>query len=160
MKADVVKLVIFRIGEDLFAAEVLAVDRVLRYQQPNPVPDVPRWIEGVLEHRGTVIPVVDLRRRIERSNLAIGASTRILVLNTSDGYVGAIADAVVEVAVVPAAAMSAPPPLFKGLAADAVRGIAKVHDQLVVVLDVDRVLTRADRVVIDEHAAASAGDRD
>lgn len=160
MKTDVVKLVIFRIGDDLFAAEVLAVDRVLRYTQPNPVPDVPRWIEGVIEHRQHVIPVVDLRRRIERPNLAIGASTRILVLNTSDGYVGAIADAVVEVAVVPATAMSEPPPLFKGLAADAVRGIAKVHDQLVVVLDVDRVLTRADRVVLDEHAAAAAGDRD
>jgi purine-binding chemotaxis protein CheW len=160
MKTDVVKLVIFRIGDDLFAAEVLAVDRVLRYTQPNPVPDVPRWIEGVLEHRGSVIPVVDLRRRIERPNLSIGATTRILVLNTSDGFVGAIADAVVEVAVVPATAMSAPPPLFKGLAADVVRGVAKVHDQLVVVLDVERVLTRADRVVIDEHAAASAGDRD
>ena len=159
MNTDVVKLVIFRIGDDLFAAEVLAVDRVLRYVAPNPVPDVPRWIEGVIEHRGGVIPVVDLRRRIERHELELSASTRILVLNTTDGYVGAIADAVVEVAVVPASAVAAPPPVFRGLAADAVRGIAKVRDQLVVVLDVDRVLTRSDRVVIEEHASL-AGDRD
>ena len=158
MNTDVVKLVVFRIGDDLFAAEVLAVDRVLRYAPPNPVPDVPRWIEGVIEHRGSVIPVVDLRRRIERDALEPGASTRILVLNTSDGFVGAIADAVVEVAIVPASAVAAPPPLFRGLAADVVRGIAKVRDQLVVVLDVERVLTRADRVVVDEHTAL-AGDR-
>lgn len=158
MNAEVVKLVIFRIGDDLFAAEVLAVDRVLRYSAPNPVPDVPRWIQGVIEHRGSVIPVVDLRLRIERDEMELSASTRILVLNTSDGFVGAIADAVVEVAAVPASAVSAPPPLFRGLAADAVRGIAKVRDQLVVVLDTDRVLTRADRVVVDEHATM-AGDR-
>lgn len=159
MNTDVVKLVIFRIGEDLFAADVLAVDRVLRFTPPNPVPDVPRWIEGVIEHRRGVIPVVDLRRRIERDDAELNASTRILVLNTSDGFVGAIADAVVEVAVVPAAAVAPPPPLFRGLAADAVRGIAKVRDELVVVLDVDRVLTRAERIVIDEQAAV-AGERD
>lgn len=158
MNTEVVKLVVFRIGDDLFAAEVLNVDRVLRYTAPNPVPDVPRWIQGVIEHRGSVIPVVDLRLRIERDEVEASASTRILVLNTSDGFVGAIADAVVEVAAVPASAVSAPPPLFRGLAADAVRGIAKVRDQLVVVLDTDRVLTRADRVVVDEHAAM-AGDR-
>lgn len=158
MNTEVVKLVIFRIGDDLFAAEVLAVDRVLRYSAPNPVPDVPRWIQGVIEHRGSVIPVVDLRLRIERDEMELSASTRILVLNTSDGFVGAIADAVVEVAAVPASAVSAPPPLFRGLAAAAVRGIAKVRDQLVVVLDTDRVLTRADRVVVDEHATM-AGDR-
>lgn len=158
MNTDVVKLVIFRIGDDLFAADVLAVDRVLRYAPPNPVPDVPRWIEGVIEHRGSVIPVVDLRRRIERDEVELSASTRILVLNTSDGFVGAIADAVVEVAVVPASAVAPPPPLFRGLAADAIRGIAKVRERLVVVLEVDRVLTRADRVVIDEQAAL-AGDR-
>lgn len=158
MNTEVVKLVVFRIGDDLFAAEVLNVDRVLRFTAPNPVPDVPRWIQGVIEHRGSVIPVVDLRLRIERDEVEASASTRILVLNTSDGFVGAIADAVVEVAAVPASAVSAPPPLFRGLAADAVRGIAKVRDQLVVVLDTDRVLTRADRVVVDEHAAM-AGDR-
>lgn len=158
MSTDVVKLVVFRIGDDLFAADVLAVDRVLRYTSPNPVPDVPRWIEGVVEHRGAVIPVVDLRRRIERDDVELSASTRILVFNTSDGFVGAIADAVVEVAVVPAAAVAPPPPLFRGLAADAIRGIAKVREELVVVLDVDRVLTRADRIVIDEQGAV-AGER-
>jgi len=158
MNTDVAKLVVFRIGDDLFAAEVLAVDRVLRYTAPKRVPDVPRWIEGVIEHRGSVIPIVDLRRRMERDEIAVGPSTRILVLHTSDGYVGAIADAVVEVAVVPVSAVAPPPPLFRGLAADAARGIAKVRDQLVVVLDVDRVLTRAERVVVDDPAAL-AGDR-
>ena len=97
MNADVVKLVTFQLGLDLFAADVLSVDRVLRYSPPNALPDVPSWIVGVMEHRGAVMPVVDLRRRVELSDDSITPETRLLVLSSRDGYVGAIVDMVHEV---------------------------------------------------------------
>jgi purine-binding chemotaxis protein CheW len=156
MKADVVKLVTFRLGQDLFAADIFSVERVLRYAPPKSVPDAPVWIEGVLEHRGKVIPVVDMRRRIELPDVSITPETRILVLATTDGLVGAIVDAVLEVAVVPTAAVSPPPPLFRGLASQFLRGVAKVNDQLIVVLEVDRVLTSGDRLAF-EHAVEQSG---
>src|SRR6202012_371296 len=59
-KVELEKLVSFQLGGDVFAAEVLAVERVLRYTTPNTVPDVPDWIEGVIEHGDGVIPVVDM----------------------------------------------------------------------------------------------------
>jgi purine-binding chemotaxis protein CheW len=149
------KLVTFRLGVDLFAAEVLAVERVLRYVPPNSVPDVPAWIEGVLEHRGAVIPVVDMRRRIELASALITAETRILVFTTPDGLVGGIVDAVHEVASVPLASVSPPPPIFRGLSSEFVKGIAKVRDQLVVVLDVDRVLASADRIAFERSLATN-----
>ena len=149
VKIDVVKLVTFQLGLDLFAADVLSVERVLRYTPPNCVPDVPEWIQGVVEHRGKVIPVVDLRRRVELSDDSITPETRILVLTTSEGWVGAIVDMVHEVAVVPASSVSPPPPLFRGLSAEFVRGIAKVREQLVVVLDVERVLMSSARIAFD-----------
>ena len=121
------------------------------------VPDVPAWIEGVIEHRGKVIPVVDLRRRVELSDDSITPETRILVLNTATGWVGAIVDMVHEVAMIPATSVSPPPPLFRGLAAEFMRGIAKVRDQLVVVLDVDRVLSSTDRIVFDAIGAGRRG---
>ena len=116
MKTDIVKLVTFQLGLDLFGADVLSVDRVLRYSPPNCVPDVPAWIEGVIEHRGKVVPVVDLRRRVELSDDSITPETRILVLNTATGCVGAIVDMVHEVAMIPtrervAAAAAVPRPL-------------------------------------------------
>ena len=151
-----VKLVVFQLGVDLFAADVLSVDRVLRYSPPNSVPDVPRWVEGVMEHRGEVIPVIDLRRRIELAEATITPETRTLVLNTSNGRVGAIVDAVLEVALVPAESMSPPPSLFKGVATDVIRAVTKVRDQLVVVLDVDRVMWNADRIVV-EHGSHDWG---
>jgi purine-binding chemotaxis protein CheW len=157
MKTDVVKLVTFQLGLDIFAADVLSVDRVLRYAPPNAVPDVPAWVIGVIEHRDKVIPVVDLRRRVELSDDSITPETRILVLNTSGGWVGAIVDTVHEVATVPADGISLPPPLFRGLAAEFIRGMVKVGDQLVVILDVDRVMSSADRIAIDQSVAASRG---
>ena len=154
MNADVVKLVTFQLGLDLFAADVLSVDRVLRYSPPNTLPDVPSWIAGVVEHRGTVIPVVDLRRRVELSDDSITPETRMLVFKSRDGYVGAIVDMVHEVAELPASSVAPPPPLFRGLAAQFIRGIAKVRDQLVVILDVDQVLSSTDRIKFDQSAHA------
>lgn len=148
------KLVIFELGGDLFAADVLAVDRVLRYVAPSAVPDVPAWVEGVIEHRGGVIPVIDLRRRLGVAELGIDAGARILVLNTSAGFIAGIVDAVREVAVVPTGAVTAPPPLFRGMSGDAIRGIAKVGERLVVVLDVERVMATADRVLAEREASA------
>ncbi len=120
------------------------------------MPDVPSWVEGVIEHRGAVIPVIDLRRRLGVVELAIGPGTRIVVLNTSGGYVAGIVDEVKEVAVIPTGGVSAPPPLFRGLSSDAIRGIAKVGERLVVVLDVERVMATADRVLA-ERAATGVG---
>ena len=79
----------------------------------------------------------------------ITPATCILVLNATDGWLGTIVDAVIEVAGVPATSITPPPPLFRGLAAQFVRGIAKVGEQLVVVLDVDRVLSSDDRIVLE-----------
>ena len=156
MKTDVVKLVTFRLGDDLFAAAVSAVERVLPYRVPNAVPDAPAWVAGVLEHRGKVIPVVDMRRRIELDSVAVTPATRILVLASADGWIGTIVDAVLEVVNVPTTNVSPPPALFRGLRSEFLRGIAKVNDRLIVILDVDRVLASADRIVL-ERALQSAG---
>ena len=156
MRSDMMKLVIFELGGDLFAADVLAVDRVLRYVAPSAVPDVPPWVEGVIEHRGGVIPVIDLRRRLGAAATTIEPGTRTVVLHTATGFVAGIVDGVKEVAVVPTGAVTPPPPLFRGLSSDAIRGIAKVGDRLVVVLDVERVMATADRILA-ERAATTAG---
>lgn len=155
MKTDVVKLVTFQLGLDLFAADVASVDRVVRYTPPSTVPDAPGWLLGVVEHRGTIVPVVDLRRRVELSDDTITSDTRILILNTSNGWVGAIVDAVHEVAVVPATSVSAPPPLLRGLASEFMRGVARIREQLVVVLDIDRVLSSTDRIALEQAVTGS-----
>ena len=156
-KIEQEKLVTFQLGPDTFAAGVFAVERVLRHTPPSSVPDVPEWIEGVIEYQGGVIPVIDMRRRMSLPLTELTPETRTLVFATHDGRIGAIVDAVHEVAVVPKSAINPPPSMFRGLASEFVRGIAKVGDQLVVVLDVDRVLTSADRIAFDRAVQGQDG---
>ena len=153
MTKDVVRLVIFKLGDGMFAFDIFSVHRVVRYGGASAVTDVPGWIEGVLEYEGQVIPIVDLRRRVELAERGVSAETRVLVLNTFSGWVGAVVDSVLEVAIVPAADIAPPPALFRGLSAEFMRGIAKLRgERLAVILDADRVLASTDRIVLESNA--------
>src|SRR5688572_15137151 len=156
MSSSTDKIVIFRLGADLFAAGVQSVERVLRYQRARPLPDVPPWVDGVIEYRASVIPQLDLRRRFELREAAAGPTTRVLVLNAGGGWVGVVVDAVLEVAAYEPAHLSAPPPLFRGLAGEYLQGLIRHGERLVVLLDVERLLTATERLRLEQAAAAAS----
>jgi purine-binding chemotaxis protein CheW len=152
------KIVIFRLGEDLFAAAVQSVERVLRYQRARPLPDVPPWVDGVIEYRSRVIPQLDLRRRFELRESGVGPATRVVVLNAAGGWVAAVVDAVLEVAGYDVAQLSEPPALFRGLAGEYLRGLVRHGERLVVLLDVDRLLSATERLRLEQAAAGAGAD--
>jgi purine-binding chemotaxis protein CheW len=143
-----VRLVTFRLGGDLFAAPIEAVERVLRYQAPRAVPNLPAWIGGVIEYGERIVPVIDLRRRFELPSAPITPQMRLLVLTAAGEWAAVLVDAVMDVRTIQAAELVAPPPLFRGLAAEYLRGVIKRDDQLVIVLDTDRLLTSSERLVL------------
>jgi purine-binding chemotaxis protein CheW len=149
----VTQIVTFRIGPDLFAADVQAVERVLRYQAVTPVPDVPAWVAGVLEYQKRVVPVIDLRVRFELSNAGVTNDTRIIVFNTSGGWTACVVDAVLDVSAIERGRLEPPPKLLRGLSAEYLHGIARRDGQLVLLLDADRVLSSTDRVLLYQIAA-------
>jgi purine-binding chemotaxis protein CheW len=152
-----IRLVTFRLGDDLFAAPIEAVERVLRYQLPRTVPNLPPWIGGVIEYGERIVPVIDLRRRFELPPMAMTGSMRLLVLNTDGEWCAVLVDAVLDVRTVHAAELVPPPPLFRGLSAEYLRGVIRRDDRLVIVLDSERLLTASERLVLvsavdgDEH---------
>jgi purine-binding chemotaxis protein CheW len=149
----VAKIVSFRLGADFFAVDIFAVERVLRYQPPTAVPTVPAWIEGVLEYHGRVVPVVDLRRRFELPRLDPTPETRILVLKSAGEWVAVVVDAALEVIGVEESLLSPPPPIFRGLASEYLRGIVRLRDRLLMCLDVERLLSSDDRIVLERVGA-------
>jgi purine-binding chemotaxis protein CheW len=151
--------VTFGLGDDLFAADIFSVERVLRYQAPTPVPDAPGWLAGMIEYQGRVLPVINLRARFGMTVPPPRAETRILVLNAGGEWIGAIVDSVLEVAGFEPEQLSAPPPFFRGLAAEYLTGIVRRKERLVMVLDVDRLLSTTDRIAL-EGASAAATRRD
>jgi purine-binding chemotaxis protein CheW len=153
MSTQADKLVTFRLGEDLFAADIYSVERVLRYTPPTPVPDMPPYIEGVMDYQGRVVPIVNLRLRFELPAMPAVGETRTLVLNVSGDWVGIVVDGVTEVAAYDKAAVAAPPKLFRGLAAEYLKGIVRRGDRLVIFLDVDQLLSSTERISLQEAGA-------
>ncbi len=150
------RIITFRLGDDLFAADIFAVERVLRYDAPRAIPNVPDWIRGVIEYQGRVVPVVDLRRRFGLPEADVGPQARMLVLSSGGEWVAVIVDLVLDVRPLEEAALSPPPALFRGLAGEYLRGLTRRGESLVVVLDVDRLLSSQDRLVLAPARGADA----
>lgn len=147
------QLVTFRLGDDRFAVDIFAVERVLRFAPPAVVPKLPPWIDGVIEHLGRVVPVIDLRARLGMPRLAPRPEQRILVLAVGEEWLGATVDSVHEVMAVPPDEIAPPPPLFRGLNAEYLRGLVRHEGSLIIFLDVMRVLTSTERLELAQAAA-------
>jgi purine-binding chemotaxis protein CheW len=137
---EATRLVTFRVGEHLFAAEITAVQRVLRYEVPRALPDMPAWMEGVVDYQGTMVPVIDMRRRFALDASAPGPQARLMVCAAPGGLAAMLVDAVLDVKPVQPSDLMDPPELFRGLASEYLRGLTRRQGQLVVVLDVEQLL--------------------
>ena len=135
------RLVTFRLGEHLFAADISAVQRVLRHEPPRALPDMPEWMEGVVDYQGTMVPVIDMRRRFGMPASAPGPQARLMVCTAPGGLAALLVDAVLDVKPVQASEVMDPPELFRGLASEYLKGLTRRQGQLVVVLDVEVLMT-------------------
>jgi purine-binding chemotaxis protein CheW len=144
-----VQVVTFRLGGDLFAADIHGVERVLRRQEPTPVPNVPDWIVGVIEYQKRVVPVIDMRARFELDASAATNETRVLVFNADNQWVAGVVDSVLDVAAIDKTNLQPPPPLFRGLAGEYLKGIVRRDNKLVMLLDVSKLLTATERLALE-----------
>ncbi len=135
------RLVTFRVGEHLFAAEIHAVQRVLRYETPRALPDMPDWMEGVVDFQGTMLPVIDMRRRFGLPATTPGQQARLMVCAAPGGLAAMLVDAVLDVKPIQPSDLMDPPQLFRGLAGEYLKGLTRRQGQLVVVLDVESLLS-------------------
>lgn len=155
--ATTTRLVTFRVGSELFAVDISSVERVLRYEAARAVPSFPAWIEGVLEHGGRVVPVIDLRRRFGMDAPVPGPQARLLILTLGAEWVGAVVDRVLDIRAVASDDITPPPAIVRGIAGEYLRGVVRRDDSLVVVLDVDRILGGMERLELATAGAALDG---
>ena len=159
-----VQLVTFRIGGEEFGLDVFQVHEILRHQEPTPMPKAPAFVEGVLDVRGTLVPVVDLRKRFEVHELRYDDDTRIVLVDFGGERLGLVVDEVSEVMRVAETAVTPPPQYVKGLAAEFIRGIVRLDGRMVVLLELNQILSSQERMQLlfaagggDEPAESGAG---
>ena len=152
------QVVTFRVGDDHFAADISTVERVLRYTRPTAIPQLPEWIEGVIDHEGRAVPVIDLRRRFGLRRAAPRLETRVILFTMGDEWVGAVVDAVLEVTMLTPEQLMPPPALFRGLSAEYLRGLVRTEDRLLIFLEISRLLTATERLELQQLTGVGSQD--
>ncbi len=132
-------VVIFRLGREFYALDIQAVQEIVRMQTITSIPGSEPWVEGITNLRGRVVPVIDLRSRCGVETSAYSAETRIVVVSSATGMVGLIVDAVSEVMRIPADQIE-PPSSIVSVQNTYLRGIAKLEDRLVSLMDLAGIL--------------------
>jgi purine-binding chemotaxis protein CheW len=148
-------VVIFRLAEEYYALDIQAVQEIVRMQTITSIPGAEAWVEGITNLRGRVVPVLDLRRRCGVPAGDHTAETRIVVVSSASGMVGLIVDAVTEVLRIPAEHVEPPSAIVSVPENTYLRGIAKLPDRLVSLMDLDGVIP-GDGSVLSEPVRSSA----
>jgi len=146
---DMLELVVFRFGADRYAVPITAVREILRVGRVTPVNTAPAFVHGVINLRGVIVAVLDLRVFFGIEPGSIGAGARIIIAEGGGMVVGMLVEEVEEIVDVPAAHIKPPLASGKGLVEDYVAGIATHGGQMVVLVDLEKVF-RNPRIVVDE----------
>jgi purine-binding chemotaxis protein CheW len=144
---DDIQLVTFKVGGQEFAFNIFQVERILRYEAPSPLPKAPDYLEGVLQYQGGAVPLVDLRKRLGAA-APLRDDTRTVILEFEGGKLGVVVDAVSEVTQVPAATVTPPPGIVKGLAAEYITGLVVKNGRTIIVLNTNKLLTSTEKLAL------------
>jgi purine-binding chemotaxis protein CheW len=135
------QLVVFELANECYGVDIAAVESIIKMQTITVVPHAPAFVEGVTNLRGSVLPVVDLRKRFGLPSVENNRNTRIIVVTIDEIKVGMTVDAVSEVLRVSEEAIEPTPPMVMTVDSSFITGIAKVGERLIILLDLGKVLS-------------------
>ncbi|MGD0339817.1 MAG: chemotaxis protein CheW [Bacteroidota bacterium] len=144
---EMLQLVSFTIGGEEFGVEILKVQEINRMVTVTAVPNSPPFVDGVINLRGKVIPIIDLRTRFGMPRKEHDKNTRIIVVELKSSVVGFVVDAVSEVLRIQRSVIEPPPTIVAGIHADYITAVGKLEDRLLILLDLEKVFS------IEEHAS-------
>ncbi|MEW6531170.1 MAG: chemotaxis protein CheW [Thermodesulfobacteriota bacterium] len=154
---EMAQMISFSIGSEQFGVSILAVQEIIMMSDITPIPNAPEFVEGVINLRGNIIPVLDLRKRLKIRGRpfvdAPKATTRILVVEIDENVTGFIVDGVSRVLTLPASKIMPPPDiLVAGIQSQYISGVVHLDERIMVVLDFRRILTMDERDRLEQVA--------
>ena len=146
----------FRVGRETFGVPIGLVHEIVRVPDITAVPDSPGYVEGVINLRGKIVSVVDLRKRFGEKEIKSHKKNRILVTEVEGKMVGLIVDAASEVLKIPDNEIELPPSVFEEGELNYVTGVGKLHGRLVILIDLSKILQKGELRRLDEMAQTAA----
>lgn len=146
----------FRIGRETFGLPIASVREIVRVPEITSVPSAPDYIEGVINLRGRIIPVVDLRKRFGETAVEANKKNRIVVVELDNRAIGLLVHSASEVLKIPPSEIEAPQDVFQEGELNYISGVAKLKGRLVILLDLGRILQRGELRRLEEVAESDA----
>jgi purine-binding chemotaxis protein CheW len=135
-----IELLGFMLSDEQYALDILEVKEIVRLHAITMVPRSPPWLKGIVTLRGVIVPIFDLRARLGLAQIEHGPDSRIVVVYRGEEFAGLIVDRITQVMRLPVEAIEPPPQTIGQVEAEYLRGVARFRDQLVILLNLARVV--------------------
>ena len=148
-EARILQLVTFKLSSEEFGVDILKVQEIIKMMNVTKIPNAPVFIEGVINLRGKIIPIVDLRKRLGFKDQEFDKSTRIIVVELDGLVLGFIVDSVSEVLRIPEDTIEPPPSMVAGIESEYIEGVGKLDDRLLILLELKKIFTSPEKKDIE-----------
>jgi purine-binding chemotaxis protein CheW len=139
----------FRLGKEEYGIEILKVQEIRRWEQPTSIANAPEFIKGVINLRGTIVPVVDMRIRFGLGEAAYDMFTVVIILNLSGRIVGIVVDAVSDVITLDAGQIRAAPDFSASFDTQYITGLGTLDHRMLILMDIEKLMTSAEMALVD-----------
>lgn len=155
LSGEVVQVVSFRLGSEEYGVDISQVQEIIRMVEITHVPRAPHFMEGVINLRGQLIPIIDLRTRFGMKRIDATKSTRIIVTEIGTKRVGIVVDSVSEVLNIPIENVEEAPEMIAGVGTEYIQGVGKMNDRLIIMLDLTMVISGEEKRELETIESAA-----
>ena len=138
----------FRLGQEEYGIDILKVQEIRGYEPPTRISPAPPFIKGVTNLRGTIVPIVDMRLRLACAQAEYNSFTVVIVLNLRERVVGIVVDSVSDVLELKPEQVRPPPDVDSAIEAQCLRGLGSVGERMLILLDIEKLMSSADMGLI------------
>jgi len=142
----------FRLGAEEYGIDILKVQEIRSYEQPTRIANAPAFVKGVVNLRGVIVPIVDLRVKLACETVEYNSFTVVIVLNVRGRIVGAVVDSVSDVLELGRDAVKAAPEMSTAVDTSFITGIGSVNDRMLILMDIEALMTSAEMGLINDTA--------
>ena len=137
----ITSLVTFRLGTGEYAIDIMQAKEIIKMEKITLIPNAPDFVEGVINLRGNIIPIIDLKKRFSLEEASGDKNTGIIIVKIDDIDMGIIIDSISKVVSIATADIQAPPSMLSGIGQKYIKGVGKLEDKLLVVLDLEKLFS-------------------
>ena len=148
MDAKEIKILIFDLNGEYYATDILDVERILGYEEPTQMPDVPEFVEGVINHENKILPIINLTKKFKFPNLKMGELSKVIVIKKEDKKFGIVVDNVYEVKDVDYNLFEEAPSITTTISKKFIKGLIKLDEKIVILLNMVEILSEEEEGMI------------